>query len=609
MAFRLKRPTLDPDGVWSVIYRLFMDAGVKHIAGYGLAFLFLLLVAGSTALSAWIVKDVVNQVFVDRNLSELTFLAIAVIAISTLRGMSLYGSTVTLSRIGNSIAAEIQGRLYNHMLKLGMDYYDRTHSSQLITRLTFAVNSAGELLNTVLTSFGRDLLTLIGLVAVMVLQSPLMSLIALIVGPIAFGGVSRLVKKMRAVSSEELQGNAMIVSVMQETSVGVRILKAFNLESIMQSRMHGAVEDLRQRKNLIAMIKARTNPLMETLGGFAVAGVMLWAGYATVLYDQKPGAFMSFMTAVLFAYDPAKRLANTRVALERGVVGARMVFGMFDTKPTMSANDNGPELRIDRGEVVFEDVSFAYRPKRPILRQFDFRAEAGTVTALVGPSGGGKSTIINLIERFYDVARGRVLIDGQNIAEVRLASLRDQIALVTQDTIVFRASIRDNIRFGRPSATDAEVEEAARNAMAHDFIMGQANGYETMLDDGETQLSGGQRQRITIARAMLRDARIILLDEATSALDSESEHQVQIAFERLMTGRTTIVIAHRLSTVLGADRICVLIDGKVVESGTHSELLAAGNSYARLYHLQFERGGADDGAPPEAEVTTEAAAE
>jgi ATP-binding cassette subfamily B protein len=599
MALRIKRPTFDSNGVWGVIYRLFIEAGVKHLAGYGIAMLFLLLVAGTTALSAWIVKDVVDQVFVDRNLGELFFLSIAVVVISALRGLSLYGSTVTLSRIANGIAAETQGRLYNHMLKLGMDFYDRTHSSQLVTRLTFAVNSAGELLNTVLTSFGRDLLTLIGLVAVMVIQSPMMSVIALLVGPIAFGGVSRLVKRMRGVSNEELQGNAMIISVMQETSIGIRILKAFNLESAMQSRMHEAVQDVRHRKNLIASIKARTNPLMETLGGFAVAGVMLWAGYATVLYEQKPGAFMSFMTAILFAYDPAKRLANTRVALERGVVAARMIFSLLDTKPTLSANEDGPDLEIDRGEVVFEKVSFAYRRKVRVLTKFDFRAEAGTVTALVGPSGSGKSTIISLIERFYDVSGGRVLIDGQDIAKVRLASLRDQVALVTQDTIVFRASIRENIRYGRPSATDAEVEEAARNAMAHDFIMALPNGYDTMLDDGETQLSGGQRQRVTIARAMLRDAKIILLDEATSALDSESEHQVQIAFDRLMSGRTTIVIAHRLSTVLGADRICVLVDGEIVENGRHAELLSAGKHYARLYHLQFERAAANDGAAPE----------
>ena len=599
MAFRLKRPTISADNVWAVIYRLFVYAGLKHITGYGFALFLLLMVAGTTALSAWIVKDVVDQVFVDRNFSQLIALSVAVVVISALRGLSLYGSTVTLSRISNSIAAEIQSRLYNHMLKLGMDYYDRTHSSQLITRLTMAATSAGDLLNTVLTSFGRDLLTLIALVVVMVIQSPIMSLFALVIGPIAFGGVSTLVKRMRSVSNEELQGNAMIVSVMQETSLGVRIVKAFNLEKAMEDRMNEAVDDVRHRKNLIASIKARTNPLMETLGGFAVAGVMLWAGYEAVVFAQKPGAFMSFLTAVLFAYEPAKRIANTRVALERGVVGARLVFGMLDTKPSLSANEDGPELKIDRGEVVFEDVSFRYRAKaKMVLSDFNFRAEAGAVTALVGPSGGGKSTIINLIERFYDANRGRVLIDGQNVAEVRLTSLRDQVALVTQDTIVFRASIRENIRYGRPAATDAEVEEAAKNALAHDFITALPNGYDTMLDDGETQLSGGQRQRITIARAMLRDAKIILLDEATSALDSESEHQVQGAFDRLMAGRTTIVIAHRLSTVLGADRICVLVEGEVVESGRHAELIEKGQAYARLYHLQFERAAANDGGAP-----------
>jgi ATP-binding cassette subfamily B protein len=275
--------------------------------------------------------------------------------------------------------------------------------------------------------------------------------------------------------------------------------------------------------------------------------------------------------------------------LEREVVGARTVYRILDAKPSMDPNLDGPELTVTAGDIQFRDVTFGYRAKRPVLKAFDFTAVPGKVTALVGPSGSGKSTIISLIERFYDVQAGGIFIDDHDISKVRLASLRNNVALVSQDTVIFRATVRENIRFGRPSATDAEVEEAARNAMAHDFITNLPDGYDTELEAGGGKLSGGQRQRIAIARAMVRDAPIILLDEATSALDAESEHQVQVAFDRLMAGRTTIVIAHRLSTVLGADRICVVVAGEIVESGKHAELLALGKHYARIYHLQFER--------------------
>jgi subfamily B ATP-binding cassette protein MsbA len=364
----------------------------------------------------------------------------------------------------------------------------------------------------------------------------------------------------------------------------------------MRTRMNQAIETVRQRGNRIGAIKAQTSPLMETLGGFAIAGVMLWAGYQTIYEGVRPGAFVSFVAAILLAYEPAKRLANTRVGIERGVVGVQFIYAILDTKPTLDTNPDGPELKVEHGDVVFRNVNFNYRKRTAVLTDFNFNAPAGKVTALVGPSGSGKSTIISLIERYYDVQSGTIAIDGQDISKVRLASLRDNLALVSQDTVIFDATVRENIRFGRPSATDEEVEEAARNAMAHDFILALKGGYDHELGDAGKSLSGGQRQRIAIARAMLRDAPIILLDEATSSLDSESENQVQIAFDRLMAGRTTIVIAHRLSTILSADQICVLVRGNVVESGRHAELIAAGKHYARLYYLQFEKHADDEAA-------------
>ena len=593
--FRLRLPDVSPESAIGLIGRLFKDTGRHYWLGYTIASFFMLMVAATAALSAWIMKDLVNRIFIEHRADWLAYVSVVIVVVSVLRGIGAYGSTVTLARVGNSIVARTQRRLYDHFLALGMDYYNRVHPSDMVTRMSYNSEAVRNVLNTVMTSLGRDLASVIGLVAVMVVQSPTLAVVALVVGPLAANGVRRLVKRVRAIAKAELSSLSLIVSVMQETAQGIRIVKAFNLEPIMRRRMNEAIEAVRARSNKMNAVGARSGPLMESLGGLAVAGVTLWAGYAAIFHNQQPGVFTSFLTAILLAYEPAKRLANTRVQIERGLVAVRAMFDVLDLKPSMSANPEGPELKAEAGEIVFDKVTFAYARAKPVLRRLDLRILPGKRTALVGPSGAGKTTIINLIERYYDVAAGSITIDGQNIAGVRLASLRDQIALVSQDVILFRSSIRDNIRYGRPEATDAEVEEAARNAIAHDFIVATKKGYDTILDDGGPSLSGGQRQRIAIARAMIRNARIVLLDEATSSLDSESEHHVQLAFERLTKGRTTIVIAHRLSTVLSADRICVIVDGKVAEEGRHAELLAADNQYARLYRLQFEKHAEDNG--------------
>jgi ABC-type multidrug transport system fused ATPase/permease subunit len=328
--------------------------------------------------------------------------------------------------------------------------------------------------------------------------------------------------------------------------------------------------------------------MSEILAAVAIGLVMFWAGYRAITFGEPPGALLSFIAAMAFAYDPAKRLANAQIPLVADLIGVKLMFELLDTKPTMKVNADGPPLVVRTGEVVFDRVDFAYPGGDEVIRNLDLVAAGGKTTALVGPSGGGKSTLIALIERFFDVTGGRILIDGQDIATVQLTSLRDRMSLVMQETVLFNDTVRQNIRFGRPDASDAEVEAAARSALAHDFIAAMPAGYDTVIGDGGRTLSGGQRQRIAIARAMLRNAPILLLDEATASLDSESEHQVQVALDRLMQGRTTIVIAHRLSTVLGADKIAVLVGGRIVEEGRHLELIEKGGQYARLYHLQFE---------------------
>jgi subfamily B ATP-binding cassette protein MsbA len=597
MALRLPLLNLAKDGSLALIGRLLRETGRQFAPRYALVVLLALVIAGSTALNAWLIKDVINQVFFDRRAEMLYLLTAIVVTNGFVRGFSLYASGVTLGRIGNAVVARTQARLYEHMLSLGVDFYNRTPSSELITRMSHNAQAARDVLNLVVNGLGRDLLTVVALVIVMIIQSPLMSLIVLVVGPVAGFGIAGLVRRVRGVARAQFTSLSRVISDMQETAYGIRIVKAFNLQGIMKQRMSRSIDEVRQRADKIVRIGARSSPLMEVIGGFAIALIVLWAGYQVIYHDVKPGALMSFIAAIALAYEPAKRLAQMQIQLEAGLVGVRLMYELLDTPPTLSENADGPVLARSAGEVVFEKVDFAYRGEAPLFVDFDFVAPGGKTTALVGPSGAGKSTIMALIERFFAVDGGRILVDGQDIATVKTSSLRDEIALVTQDTYLFRDTIRENIRFGRPDASDAEIEKAAREAMAHDFIVATENGYDTILGDQAAQLSGGQRQRLAIARAILRDAPIILLDEATSSLDTESEHQIQVALDHLMRGRTTIVIAHRLSTVLHADKICVLLDGKIVEEGRHDELMALGKHYARLYRLQFRGRDEASGKP------------
>ncbi|MGF1446375.1 MAG: ABC transporter ATP-binding protein [Pikeienuella sp.] len=570
-----------------VLVRLFREAGLKHWRGYGVALGFMAVVAGMTGLSAWIMQDVINEIFIERRSEMVWVIGASVAAIFMVKGAAGYVHTVILSRIGNRIVAEIQMRLFDHIQRHRIDFYDQMTTGQLSMRFSHNARSAQEALSLVVTSMGRDLFSLIALLIVMIVQDPVLAGIALLIGPPVAYGEWLLVRKVKSVARAELLSMAKVITTIQQSAQGARVIKAFGLEPVMRADMDEAVEDVRERADRIAQVGAATNPLMETFGGLAIAAVILYGGWRVIHGGGDPGAFFSFITALLLAYDPAKRLARLNISLQAALVGVEMLYDLIDREPAMAEAPKAADLKVGEGAVAFVQVVFRYGGKAPALKGLDFVAPGGKVTALVGPSGAGKSTIFALIERFFDPHQGHVLIDGQNLRDLTFASLRRAIAYVSQDSYLFEGSIGMNIRMGRLDASDAEVRAAAEAANAHAFIERLPQGYETPVGEMGTKLSGGERQRIAIARAMLRGAPILLLDEPTSALDAEAEAAVGEALERLMKGRTTLVIAHRLATVRHADVIHVIEDGRVVETGRHADLRDAGGLYSRLYKLQF----------------------
>ena len=577
----------DPDGTYQVVRRLILENARDHLPGYGLAFVFMALVAVTTAASAWIMKDVINEVFINRDAVMVYTIAATVMVIFTVKGAATYGQIVILARIGHSIVASLQRRIFRRLTEHDLTFFDKAELGDLAVRINKGATSANAVIEMIVITLGRDILTLIGLLIVMVAQDPVLSLFAFVIMPPAVIAVSFLVKRVRKHARMQFVSSAQIVSVLQETTLGIRIVKAFGVEGAMQRRMDVAIDDVQKQSNKIMALTARTSPLMETLGGFAVALVIFYGGYSVIELDKDPGAFFAFITALLLAYEPAKRLARLHVNLNKALVGVGMMYELLDTKPALVNQAGAKDLDVSDGTVVFKDVVFAYGDS-PALGGLTLTAEAGKTTALVGASGAGKSTLFALLERFYDPTSGTISIDGQDIRTVTIESLRQHLAVVSQDTYLFNISLQDNIALGRPNASPSDIEQAARDAYAHDFIMELPDGYDTLAGEGGTNLSGGQRQRIAIARAMLRNAPILLLDEATSALDAESEAKVQAALRRLMARRTTLVIAHRLSTVRHADVIHVLDRGQVAESGNHADLFAQDGIYRRLCELQFQ---------------------
>lgn len=581
-----RKITDDPYGAFQLIRRLVAEQGALYWKRYLLVLGLMAIGASASAGSAYLFGKVINQAYVYRSISGIVTLSAAVIVLFTAKGVATYFQSVILSRISNAILARNQRNLFAKLMQESVAFYSQSHSSEYLNRLSAGAASITQVLSLIITTVGKDFLTLIGLIVVMVSQDPFLSMLSLVVAPPMFLFVRKIVRRVKNLAAGQFLSMSTIMEAVQESLQGIRTVKAFTLEATMEARVNESIAQVEAHANKMAVVSNRSGPLMEMLGGIAIAGALMYGGYRVIGTNAAPGQFVSFITAFLLAYEPAKRLARVNIDLSSMLIGARMLLEIVDSPASEPDDSDKPALKLTQARIEFRNVTFAYRPEHPVLKAMNFIALPGKVTALVGPSGGGKSTILSLLLRFYETSEGAVVIDGQSIADCSRISLREQAAYVGQDVYLFRGSIRENIAFGKLNATEEEIIAAARAACAHDFIMSFPQGYDTSVGEHGTQLSGGQRQRIAIARALIKNAPIILLDEATAALDSESEKLVQEAIAHLCLNRTTVVIAHRLHTIMHADQILVVENGVIVESGTHNDLLRKDGRYAVFFRLQ-----------------------
>ncbi|HQK99364.1 MAG TPA: lipid A export permease/ATP-binding protein MsbA [Smithellaceae bacterium] len=537
-----------------------------------------------------VAKEAIDGIFMNKDISALKWIPFAIVGIFLLKNLCNYVQVILMNSIGLRIVTDLRRKLYERIQMQSLSFFTEHPTGLLMSRITNDVLSVQSASSEAITALVKDTITLIGLVGVVFYLDWKLALIAMIVFPITAYPIAKFGKKIRKYTTSTQTTMGTLSSLLQETIAGTRIVKAFCMEKYESDRFAKENERLFKLGMKIVSIGALSSPLMDFLGGLGIAAIVFYGGYNVIEGHSTPGSFFSFLAAVLMLYEPIKRLTNINNTINQGIAGGERIFSIIDRKPDIEDRHGAADLPPIEKEIVLENVTFKYE-HTPVLKNINLKIKAGETLAIVGMSGGGKTTLVNLIPRFYDVSEGRVLIDGRDIRDVTVRSLRSQMAIVTQQTILFNDTVRNNIAYGDIERTDDAVIRAAKAANAHDFIMRLPQRYESNIGELGTKLSGGEKQRISIARALLKDAPILILDEATSSLDTEAEIEVQDALDNLMKGRTTLVIAHRLSTIRNADRIIALAGGEIVEEGTHDALLAKKGEYYRLYNLQFKDEG------------------
>lgn len=569
-----------------VVMRLLREHVKPYRRMFALAIFCMVLIALSVSANSWMMQPALDMIFIEKNRTMLTLIPIAILVISLIGALAHYGNALSMRFIGQRIVADMQIRLFDHLMKSDIGLFQDQSSGRLISRFTNDIMLMRNAFSHILTAMAKDSLSVVFLISVMIYQNPKLALISLSVFPIAFYPVILLGKKMRRFSDKVQVQLGEFTSSLDEVFSGVRTVKSYNRESFESTRARNIIEKLFKLYYKSSRVQAFSGPMMEILGAVSTALVIWYGGYQVLNGQITAGAFFSFLAAFFLAYKPVRSLAGMNTTLQEGITAAARFFSVLDIEPTITDRPDAKPLDLHEGTIRFEQASFAYPHGGRGVHGVDMEIPAGRKVALVGLSGGGKSTLMSLILRFHEVQAGAITIDGQDIREVTLKSLRGAMAYVPQESMLFDDTVAANIAYGRKDATREEIIQAAQAAAADEFIRELPEGYDTAIGAQGIRLSGGQRQRISIARAMLKNAPILLLDEATSSLDNESERMIQQALSTLMQGRTSLVIAHRLSTIVNADIIYVIEGGRAIEHGTHQQLLEQRGAYYQLYSGQ-----------------------
>lgn len=569
------------------LYRLLLEKVKPHWTKLFWAMAMMVVMAGSTSGMAYVVKPVLDDIFLRQDEQMLLMVPLALVILYAAKGLCTYGQTYLMQWVGQRIITDYHIELYSHLQRLSLSYYDRTPTGELMSRITNDVNQIQGAVSNVITGVLKDLFTIIGLLCVLFYRDWFLAIFALAVFPLCSVPLVKFGRKLRKISTHSQETMADVSVLLHETISGARIVKGFCREEHEISRFSKHAWRLFGLRMKDVKVRAISSPLMEFLGGLGVAGIILYGGYSVINGHSTAGTFFSFLAALILLYEPVKKLTQLNNDVQNGLAAAVRVYKILDEPVEIHDNHDAVTLDPLQKSIEFKELCFAYRKGEYVLNDINLKVPVGDVLALVGTSGGGKTTLVNLLPRFYEATKGAICFDGVDIKNATLESLRSQIAIVTQQTILFNDTVRANISYGRPDASGEEIRRAAEAAYAMDFITEMPQGFDTIIGEGGVLLSGGQRQRLSIARALLADRPLLILDEATSALDTESELFVQKALENLMKGRTTFVVAHRLSTIQRADNIVVLAGGRIVEQGNHNDLLKLEGHYHKLHQMQF----------------------